>query len=101
MSKLQIAVIEALESGEWMTVAEIAAGSGFKKSSVSVKLTWLCGKGLVFKKDDPTRINGSMFKKGNTQCEFGVSERMSEFQRLIGTVRAANATERQHNLSHL
>jgi len=101
MSKLQIAVIEALESGEWMSSSEIATATKYKKSSVRVTLSSLDGVGLILKKDDPARTGYSLYKKSNTPCGFGISQNLSEFQRLISMVRAGNATERQHNVSSM
>lgn len=87
MSKMQIAIIEALASGEWMSSASIAEAAHFPAASVRVSLAGLCREGIVIKKDDPDRPQYAVYRRNTVQAGFGVSQAMAEFDKCVREVR--------------
>lgn len=89
MSKLQIAIFEALDSGKWLGSGEIAKLAHFPAPSVRVTLTSMLRDGLVIKKDDPDRPRCALYKKSDVPAGFGISQNLANFHRLVSTVRGA------------
>ena len=87
MSKMQIAIIEALASGEWMSSASIAEAAHFPAASVRVSLAGLCREGIVVKKDAPDRAHYALYRRNNVPAGFGVSQFMAAFDKCIQAVR--------------
>ncbi|WP_338501564.1 hypothetical protein VRC35_06505 [Erwinia aphidicola] len=87
MSKMQIAIIEALASGEWMSSASIAEAAHFPAASVRVSLAGLCREGIVVKKDDPDRPQYCVYRINNVPAGFGVSQSIAAFDKCLQAVR--------------
>lgn len=88
MSKVQVAIIDVLSTGEWMNSSDIAKEVGYKSSSVRVGLSGLCHSGLIVKKDDPaSKLGASLYKLSSQRCGFGVSYNISQFDQLLREVR--------------
>lgn len=87
MSKLQVAIIDALGKKEWMTPPEIAESTRYGLKSVRVTLSKMETRGLIAKKDNPEINFGKLFKKVNMPAGFGVSQKLYNFQIAVAPVR--------------
>jgi len=84
MTKLQIAVLDALDSGEWMSSAEVAKLSSFNRESVRCSLSDLVREGVVIKKSDPNRTGCALYRSNSKNSRATISQ----FDQLIRGVRA-------------
>ncbi len=87
MSKMQVAIIDLLSTGRWMTSTEIAVEAGLPKPYTRVTLATMTRDGLIIKKDDPERPGKVLYKKTDLPCGFGVSQAMAAFEKCLQAVR--------------
>lgn len=86
MSKVKVAISEALESGEWLTASEITARTKFAGPSIKVTLSRMCSDSLVISKDNPQVIGGLIYKKGIVNSGFGIGN-IAQLDKLLREVR--------------
>ncbi len=87
MSKMSLAIIEALENVGWICPVDLARAAGLPARSVSVSLSSLVRSGSVLRKENPDCPGSFLFKRGNVPAGFGISENMSMLDRLLKEVR--------------
>lgn len=87
MSKMQIAIIDQLSTGKWMTSSEIAELAGLPRPYTRVTLATMTRDGLIIKKDDPERLGKVLYKKTDLPCGFGISQSMAAFDKFLREVR--------------
>lgn len=87
MSKLYIAIANAMTEDEWLTSSQIAKRVGYKAPSVRSMIVRLIADGALQKKEDPANPYGVVYRKSRTPIGFGISRNMFEFQSLVQQVR--------------
>lgn len=87
MTKLKIAVIEAMEGRGSLPASEITTLCRYPAPSVRSILKVLCDEGIVRRDKDPTRTSGVLYTLVGVQCGFGVSANMARFDELVRSVR--------------
>lgn len=88
MSKLQIAVLDAMSGGEWMIPTDIVSQAHYPAPSVRSVLNKLCIDGIIERERDTTRQNGMRYRLTGIPCGFGVSMNISRFDECLKRVRA-------------
>jgi DNA-binding IclR family transcriptional regulator len=88
MSKLKIAVLEAMSGGYWMIPAEIASQAHYPVPSVRNVLNKLCIDGVLEREEDLSRKNGMRYRLTGVPCGFGVNSNIARFEQLVRGVRA-------------
>ncbi|QGU87060.1 hypothetical protein [Erwinia sorbitola] len=89
MSKVRIAIINFLkDNNSWSSSGDIAKAISYKASSVRISLTSMYRNGLVIRREKPESQGGFLYRKSDVPSGFGVSGKISEFDRCIRGVRA-------------
>ncbi|MBV4365892.1 hypothetical protein [Erwinia phyllosphaerae] len=91
MTKTIKAVSDAISTEHWMTSGEIAQQLEYSPAGVRAALTNLVRSGAIKRKENPDIPRGVLYLKNyvpESQETFGVSEKLSAFDRLIREVRA-------------
>ncbi|WP_428945275.1 MarR family transcriptional regulator [Pantoea sp. FN060301] len=88
MSKLKVAVLDAMANGEWMVPNDIVAQAHYPAPSVRSVLNKLCIDGVIERERDASRQNGMRYRLTGIPCGFGVSGNIARFDQCIRSVRA-------------
>ncbi|CBX44571.1 hypothetical protein P88_00600 [Erwinia phage phiEt88] len=89
MSKMKIAIINAMDGMVWMTSQEIAKLTGLQKRSVSSKIGSMALAGDIIKKDTKNYFGYSLYKIARGKAGFGVSSKIALLDTHLKRARAA------------